>query len=306
MILNTYILIIIILLSVAFLTLFERKILGYIQIRKGPNKVGFKGLLQPFSDAIKLLSKEWYFLDYRNYLFFILRPLFIFLFSIILWLIYPWYGIYNIENNIIFFVIILGIRVFPIFLIGWNSRSNYAILGSLRLISQIISFEIRIFLIIYIFILLIESYSFCNTLLYQINIKFIILIYPLYLIIIIRMLIELNRTPFDLIEGESELVSGFNVEYYRRIFVIIFLSEYSGILLIRIILTIIFYGFLRWSIKFLVIYIIHIIIILWIRGILPRIRYDELIYICWIDLLFVVLIYLINIYIIKYLLYIIF
>lgn len=221
--------------------------------------------------------------------------------SIILWLIYPWINIYIIENNIIFIIIILGIRVFPIFLIGWNSSSNYSILGSLRLIAQIISFEIRIFLIIFIFILLIENYSFYNFFVYQIYIKFIILIYPIYLIIILSILIELNRTPFDLIEGESELVSGFNVEYYSRIFIIIFLSEYSGILFIRIILRIIFFGFYWWSIKFIYIYIFHIILLLWIRGILPRIRYDELIYICWTDLLIITLIYTLNIYIIKYL-----
>lgn len=119
---------------------------------------------------------------------------------------------------------------------------NYSILGSLRSISQIISFEILLFLIFFLLILIIENYTFLNFLNFQIKVKFIIFLYPLYLIFIIRALIDLNRVPFDLIEGESELVSGFNIEYFRRLFVLIFLSEYINIIFIRILLTIIFYG----------------------------------------------------------------
>jgi NADH:ubiquinone oxidoreductase subunit H len=119
---------------------------------------------------------------------------------------------------------------------------NYSILGSLRSISQIISFEILLFLIFFLLILIIENYTFLNFLNFQIKVKFIIFLYPLYLIFIIRALIDLNRVPFDLIEGESELVSGLNIEYFRRLFVLIFLSEYINIIFIRILLTIIFYG----------------------------------------------------------------
>lgn len=127
-------------------------------------------------------------------------------------------------------------------IIGWVSICNYSILGSLRAVSQIISFEILLFLIFFILIIIIEDYSFLEFFKFQKNINFIIFLYPLYLIFIIRVLIDLNRVPFDLIEGESELVSGFNIEYFRRLFVLIFLSEYINIIFIRIILTVIFYG----------------------------------------------------------------
>lgn len=229
---------------------------------------------------------------------YLINPILIFFFSIILWLIYPW--LINIFNyRIIFIILILGLRIYPIIFIGWSSNNNYSILGALRSIVQMISFEIRLFLIILIFILLIENYSFYELINFQLNIKFIFLIFPIYLIFLIRILIELNRTPFDLIEGESELVSGFNVEYYRRLFTLIFLAEYRRIIFIRIILIFIFFGFNFWSIKFILFYIIQLIILLWIRRILPRIRYDKLIYICWTDFLILTLIYLLNIYFLK-------
>jgi NADH:ubiquinone oxidoreductase subunit H len=133
--------------------------------------------------------------------------------------------------------------VYPVIAIGWISICNYSILGSLRSVSQIISFEILIFLIFFLLILIIEDYTFLKFLDFQININFVFYLYPLYFIFIIRALIDLNRVPFDLIEGESELVSGFNIEYFRRLFVLIFLSEYINLIFIRILLTIIFYGF---------------------------------------------------------------
>lgn len=140
----------------------------------------------------------------------------------------------------------------------------------------------------------------------QINIKFSILLYPLYLIFLISLLIDLNRVPFDLIEGESELVSGFNIEYFRRIFVLIFLSEYINIIFISLLLTIIFYGFDNWSIYFILIYLIHIILLIIIRGVLPRIRYDKLMIICWTEILVLILIYLFFIYLFKEIILIIF
>jgi NADH-ubiquinone oxidoreductase chain 1 len=287
-----------ILIRVAFLTLFERKILRYIQLRKGPNKVGFKGLLQPFRDALKLLIKEFFLLNYISSYF--ISPIIIFFLSIILWLIYPWINkFYYIDNNIIYLILILRLIVYPIILIGWVSLCNYSILGSLRAVSQIISFEILLFLIFFILIIIIERYSLNKFVNFQLNVKFIILLYPLYIIFFIRILIDLNRIPFDLIEGESELVSGFNIEYFRRLFILIFLSEYINIIFISILVTIIFYGLINWSICFIFLYLIHICILILIRGVLPRIRYDKLIYICWVELLVLILFYTFYIYLIK-------
>jgi NADH-ubiquinone oxidoreductase chain 1 len=290
--------ILIILIRVAFLTLFERKILGYIQLRKGPNKIFIKGLFQPFRDALKLLFKEFFFFNFNN--LYLYRPIIIFFLSFILWFIYPWiYSFFYIDYRIIFLILILSLIVYPIIIIGWVSLCNYSILGSLRSISQIISFEILLFLIFFLLIILIENYSFFIFIKFQFNVYFFIFVYPLYIIFIISSLIDLNRVPFDLIEGESELVSGFNIEYYRRLFVLIFLSEYINIMFIRLLLTIIFFGINWWSLRFIIIYFFHLILLIIIRGVLPRIRYDKLIIICWIELLVLILIYLIYVYLIK-------
>ena len=295
---NYIILIIIVILSVAFLTLFERKILSYIQNRKGPNKLLFKGLLQPFSDILKLIFKEIFYLRLNKIFYY--SPILIFFVSSILWLIYPWiYLNLNIIYNIVFLLFVIRLNVYPILIVRWVSINNYSILGIIRLISQIISFEVLIFLIFFIIIIITENFKFINIIFYQLNLKFFILIYPLYFIFIISLLIDLNRIPFDLIEGESELVSGFNLEYYRSLFVYIFLSEYINLLFISMILLIIFYGFNYWSILFNLFLLINLFFLVMIRGVLCRIRYDYLIYICWIELLVLILYYLIYLYFIK-------
>lgn len=227
--------------------------------------------------------------------------------SSMLWLVYPWiYNNLNMIYRLVYLLFVIRLNVYPIIIVRWVSINNYSILGIIRLISQIISFEVLLFLIIFIIILIIEDYKLKNLLYYQINRKFFFYIYILYLIFIITLLIDLNRVPFDLIEGESELVSGFNLEYYRRLFIFIFLSEYINLLFIRIILLIIFYGLIYWSLIFNLIYLINLFILVIIRGVLARIRYDYLIYICWIELLVLVLYYLIYIYQIKELIYIIY
>lgn len=227
--------------------------------------------------------------------------------SSILWLVYPWiYNNLNMIYRLVYLLFVIRLNVYPIIIVRWVSINNYSILGIIRLISQIISFEVLLFLIIFIIILIIEDYKLKNLLYYQINRKFFVYIYILYLIFIITLLIDLNRVPFDLIEGESELVSGFNLEYYRRLFIFIFLSEYINLLFIRIILLIIFYGLIYWSLIFNLIYLINLFLLVIIRGVLARIRYDYLIYICWIELLVLVLYYLIYIYQIKELICIIY
>ena len=155
------------------------------------------------------------------------------------------------------------------------------------------------FLIMFTVILLIESYSLVELHKYQQSIKFILILIPVYLVFLISLLMELNRTPFDLVEGESELVSGFNTEYFRRGFVLIFMAEYLRIIFIRFLISFLFAVFCLSSIKFIIIWLSHIIFIVWIRGVLPRIRYDELIYLCWKKFLSFTLIYLVFIFGIK-------
>nr|UCC47125.1 NADH dehydrogenase subunit 1 [Apis mellifera]UCC47127.1 NADH dehydrogenase subunit 1 [Apis mellifera]UCC47128.1 NADH dehydrogenase subunit 1 [Apis mellifera]UCC47129.1 NADH dehydrogenase subunit 1 [Apis mellifera]UCC47130.1 NADH dehydrogenase subunit 1 [Apis mellifera] len=295
---NLLILMVMVLISVAFLTLLERKILGYIQDRKGPNKIMLFGMFQPFSDALKLLSKEWFFFNYSN--LFIYSPMLMFFLSLVMWILYPWFGfMYYIEFSILFMLLILGLSVYPVLFVGWISNCNYAILGSMRLVSTMISFEINLFFLVFSLMMMVESFSFNEFFFFQNNIKFAILFYPLYLMMFTSMLIELNRTPFDLIEGESELVSGFNIEYHSSMFVLIFLSEYMNIMFMSVILSLMFYGFKCWSIKFILIYLFHICLIIWIRGILPRIRYDKLMNMCWTEMLMLVMIYLMYLYFMK-------
>nr|DBA43480.1 TPA_asm: ND1 [Bombus bohemicus] len=292
---------ILILISVAFLTLFERKMLGYIQLRKGPNKLGILGILQPFSDGLKLLMKEFFLLNLNK--MYLLGPMMMFFLSFMMWLLYPWiYNYYFIDYSIIYLMLILSLMVYPIMMIGWISLCNYSILGSLRSVSQMISFEILLFLMFFLLMMMVEDYSFLKFLNYQLNINFAMFFYPLYIIFIISMLIDLNRIPFDLIESESELVSGFNIEYFSSMFIYIFLSEYMNIMFMSILLTMLFYGFLYWSLFFELIYLIHLILLIMMRGVLPRIRYDKLMKMCWVELLELILFYLYYIYLMKELL----
>nr|ALO64592.1 NADH dehydrogenase subunit 1 [Lasioglossum minutissimum] len=294
------ILIIMVLISMAFLTLFERKILSYIQNRKGPNKVMFLGLFQPFSDVVKLLNKELFFLDKINWNYYMFMPMLSLILSMMLWLVFPFYiNIYVMNFSIIFVLSIMSVGVFPVMLGGWASNSNYSMLGAMRSVAQSISYEVSLFLIIFSLILLIESFSLLTFLKYQENIKFLLMIYPIYMMFMISMLIELNRTPFDLVEGESELVSGFNTEYFSGLFALIFMAEYMNIIFMSFLMTIMFLGFDLMSVKFMLSMLFHMFFVVWIRGVLPRIRYDELMYMCWKKFLSLSLMYILFILSVK-------
>nr|YP_010834294.1 NADH dehydrogenase subunit 1 [Melecta chinensis]WFP44662.1 NADH dehydrogenase subunit 1 [Melecta chinensis] len=296
LLINLLVLIISVLLGVAFLTLFERKVLGYVHNRKGPNKLFVKGFTQPFSDALKLLSKEVLIFYMKDYIYFF-SSMFMFLFSMMLWLVYPWL-MNNFSYSILVMILFLSFNVYPVIFIAWSSNNNYSMLSSLRVVAQMISFEIMLFILIFVFILLIESFS-LNLLFKFQDLVFAVVLLPIYLIVFISMLIELNRTPFDLIEGESELVSGFNIEFSGGLFTLIFLAEYSSIMFMGVFLTILFYGVMPQSFIFVLIYMIHVYLIILVRGVLPRIRYDQMMYMCWTDFLIISLTYMFYIWVIK-------
>lgn len=276
------ILLVCVLIGVAFLTLLERKVLGYIQIRKGPNKVGFIGLLQPFRDAIKLFTKEQTFPYIANINIYYFSPIFNLFLSLIVWLRVPFITYFiNFDLSVLYFFSVARLSVYSVILAGWSSNSNYALLGSLRSVAQTISYEVRLFLIFLSFLFLIRRLNLVDFIKYQKNIWFLFLCLPLCLIWFISRLAETNRTPFDFAEGESELVSGFNVEYRRGGFALIFLAEYARILFIRIICSLIFLGgnLRRWLFFIELVFISFLWI--WVRGTLPRFRYDKLIYLAW-------------------------
>nr|QXJ79774.1 NADH dehydrogenase subunit 1 [Suinzona borowieci] len=276
------ILLISVLVGVAFLTLLERKVLGYIQIRKGPNKLAFLGLLQPFSDAIKLLTKEQTYPLMSNFNLYYLCPIMNLFLSLFLWICMPFLTV-NLSFNLslLYFLCISSLSVYTIMLAGWSSNSNYSLLGSLRSVAQTISYEVSLAMILLSFLFMILSLSILELMKFQEYIWFIFLMFPLCLMWLVSSLAETNRTPFDFAEGESELVSGFNVEYSSGGFTMIFLAEYSNILFMSMLCCFLFLGGNLVSYLFFLKVGIMAFIWIWIRGTLPRFRYDKLMYLAW-------------------------
>lgn len=279
---NQLIIDVIAVLSIAFYTLIERKVLRYRQNRKGPNKIRIEGVVQPISDALKLLRKKEFKLTFSNNLFYWIPPFYSFLILITILNLTP-----N-KNNLtetnygwmVFFCFIALLR-FRSIIMGWSSNSKYTLLGSLRGLAQSISYEV--ILIISIIILLIIINRFRLTLLFKEKMIMFFFFWMIRIFFFVSLVCEVNRAPFDLAEGESELVRGFNTEYGITKFSLIFLTEYGIIIFIRIIIVNRFnnYIYLTIYIKILII----ITILLWLRASYPRIRYDLLMYWTWKNIL---------------------
>nr|YP_010758757.1 NADH dehydrogenase subunit 1 [Pollicipes pollicipes]WEW79659.1 NADH dehydrogenase subunit 1 [Pollicipes pollicipes] len=270
-----------VLISVAFLTLLERKVLGYIQIRKGPNKVGVVGFLQPFSDAIKLFTKEQTWSMVSNYSLYFFSPVFMFFMSLFLWVLVPFMsGFFDFEFGFFFFLCVISLGVYPLMIAGWSSNSKYALLGGLRAVAQTISYEVSLALIVLSFIIIVEELSLDDFLEFQESYYMIFFFYLLSLVWVVSCLAEMNRTPFDFAEGESELVSGFNVEYSAGGFALLFLGEYSMIIMMSTVMVILFLG---GSINLLFFLKVGVLVslIVWLRGTMPRYRYDKLMSLAW-------------------------
>nr|YP_009693809.1 NADH dehydrogenase subunit 1 [Panorpa debilis]QEI03726.1 NADH dehydrogenase subunit 1 [Panorpa debilis] len=279
---SSLLLIICVLVGVAFLTLLERKVLGYIQIRKGPNKVGFMGIPQPFCDAIKLFSKEQTYPILSNYVSYYFSPIFSLFLSLMVWLIMPYFtNLYFFNLGLMFFLCCTSLGVYTVMIAGWSSNSNYALLGGLRAVAQTISYEVSLALILLSFVFLIGNYNLMFFYFYQNYIWFIIITFPLALTWFASCLAETNRTPFDFAEGESELVSGFNVEYSSGGFALIFLAEYASILFMSMLFSVIFLGCDLMSFMFFMKLTFLSFMFIWVRGTLPRFRYDKLMYLAW-------------------------
>nr|UFK62167.1 NADH dehydrogenase subunit 1 [Habroscelimorpha dorsalis dorsalis]UFK62180.1 NADH dehydrogenase subunit 1 [Habroscelimorpha dorsalis media] len=276
------ILVICVLVGVAFLTLLERKVLGYIQIRKGPNKVGFMGIPQPFCDAIKLFSKEQTYPLLSNYIMYYYSPIISLFLSLLLWVVVPYnLGLFSFNLGLLFFLCVTSMGVYTVMIAGWSSNSSYSLLGGMRAVAQTISYEVSLALILMSFMILVGGFSLMNFYKYQVYIWMVYLSLPLAFIWFVSSLAETNRTPFDFAEGESELVSGFNVEYSSGGFALIFLSEYSSILFMSMLFSVLFLGSDLSSLYFYVKMVFISFAFVWVRGTLPRYRYDKLMYLAW-------------------------
>lgn len=279
---NLLIILVPVLVRVAFITLLERKILGYSQFRLGPNKVRFIGFLQPFSDAAKLLSKEYFRLFTSNIVLFYLSPGISFIIIILLWTASPLVtNIINFKFSFVLLLIVISFTVYPLLLSGWSSNRKYAILGSLRGIAQTISYEISLAFIIISIIIISLRLNISKPEGLPVIIRLFFILPIILLIWLVSCLAETNRTPFDFSEGESELVSGFNVEYGAGGFTLIFLSEYARIYFLRFISVIFFINLDSSNILTHIIVVFLVFFWVWARTTLPRFRYDLLMSLSW-------------------------
>nr|AVN67307.1 NADH dehydrogenase subunit 1 [Blaberus sp. B007] len=282
LLLISLVLLICVLVGVAFLTLLERSVLGYVHIRKGPNSVGFIGILQPFSDAIKLFTSEQTFPLVSNYISYYFAPVFSLFLSLVIWMIIPYgSGLYSFELGLLFFLGCTSLGVYTVMIAGWSSNSNYSLLGGLRAVAQTISYEVSLALILLSFVFLVGSYNLMIFYDFQVYMWLLFMTLPLSLVWFTSCLAETNRTPFDFAEGESELVSGFNVEYSSGGFALIFLAEYASILFMSMLFCIIFLGSDTYSFIFYFSLSMISFLFIWVRGTLPRFRYDSLMYLAW-------------------------
>nr|YP_161273.1 NADH dehydrogenase subunit 1 [Potorous tridactylus]CAG26433.1 NADH dehydrogenase subunit 1 [Potorous tridactylus] len=288
-IINLLMYIVPILLAVAFLTLVERKVLGYMQFRKGPNIVGPYGLLQPFADAIKLFTKEPLRPLTSSMSMFIIAPILALTLALTIWTPLPMpHTLIDLNLGLLFILALSGLSVYSILWSGWASNSKYALIGALRAVAQTISYEVTLAIILLSIMLINGSFTLKNLITTQENMWLIVSTWPLAMMWYISTLAETNRAPFDLTEGESELVSGFNVEYAAGPFAMFFLAEYANIMAMNAMTTILFLGsslnhnFSHLNtLSFMLKTIFLTFMFLWIRASFPRFRYDQLMYLLW-------------------------
>nr|YP_010644154.1 NADH dehydrogenase subunit 1 [Potamopyrgus antipodarum]ADB93385.1 NADH dehydrogenase subunit 1 [Potamopyrgus antipodarum]ADB93463.1 NADH dehydrogenase subunit 1 [Potamopyrgus antipodarum]AVY52121.1 NADH dehydrogenase subunit 1 [Potamopyrgus antipodarum]WBV76840.1 NADH dehydrogenase subunit 1 [Potamopyrgus antipodarum] len=298
-----------VLLAVAFFTLLERKGLSYMQIRKGPNKVGIAGLPQPLADAAKLLTKEIAKPTSANYSPYFLAPVFSFILALLLWQLYPsLYSSGYFKWGILFFLCVSSLNVYGTLLAGWASNSKYALLGSLRAIAQTISYEVSMALILLFPLFMLATLSFIELSESQESIWLSFLMLPVSFIWFVTCIAETNRAPFDFAEGESELVSGFNIEYGAAGFALIFLAEYANILVMSLFSAVLFFGgtsnfFFFSDITFTLKILFFAFLFIWVRASYPRFRYDLLMSLTWKAFLPVALAALALIFSLSYFLY---
>jgi NADH-quinone oxidoreductase subunit H len=284
------------LVAVAFLTLAERKIMASMQRRKGPNVVGFFGILQPLADGIKLLIKEPVLPSSANTVVFLAAPVITFLLALIAWAAIPFdegVVLSDLNVGILYIFAISSLGVYGIITAGWSSNSKYAFLGALRSTAQMVSYEVSIGLIIITVLLCVGSLNLSEIVLAQKEVWFAVPLFPLLLLFFISCLAETNRAPFDLPEAEAELVAGYNVEYSSMGFALFFLGEYANMIMMSVLCVILFLGGWLPPLNIPIFYwvpgsmwlgfktIFFLFLYIWVRAAFPRYRYDQLMRLGW-------------------------
>ena len=284
------------LISVAYFTIAERKIMGSIQRRRGPNVIGFLGLLQPLADGLKLFAKETILPSNSSIIIFLIAPIFTFILSLIGWSVIPFSEslvLADLNVGILYLFATSSLSVYGIVMAGWASNSKYPFLGALRSAAQMISYEVSIGFIIVNVCICVGSFNLSSIVLAQQSVWFIVPLFPMFVMFSVSMLAETNRHPFDLPEAEAELVSGYNIEYSAMTFALFFLGEYANMLLMSSFASILFLGgwlplfdifplnVLPGSFWFSIKVAIGVIFFILTRAALPRYRYDQLMHIGW-------------------------
>ncbi len=284
------------LLAVAYLTLAERKVIAAMQLRKGPNVVGWFGLLQPFADGLKLFVKETVIPTGANKVVFVLAPMVTFVLALVAWAVIPFdegMVLADINVGVLYLFAISSMGVYGVIMAGWASNSKYAFLGALRSAAQMVSYEISMGFVIVTVLLCVGSLNLTKVVMAQQNVWFAVPLLPMFVIFFVSTLAETNRAPFDLPEAEAELVGGYNVEYSAFIFALFFLGEYINMILMSAMTVILFMGgwlpplevsWLTWipgPIWFAGKIALVLFVFLWVRATFPRYRYDQLMRLGW-------------------------
>ncbi len=284
------------LIAVAYLTLAERRVIGFMQLRKGPNVVGPFGILQPFADALKLMAKETILPAGADKVVFIIAPMLTFILALVAWAVIPFDAglvLADINVGILYLFAISSLGVYGVIMAGWASNSKYAFLGALRSAAQMVSYEVSMGLVIINVLICVGSLNLSDIIEAQRDMWFALPLLPMFIVFFISTLAETNRAPFDLPEGESELVAGYFVEYSSMSFALFFLGEYANMILMSAMTTVLFLGgwlppfdfapftWIPGPIWFVLKIMLCLFVFLWVRATTPRYRYDQLMRLGW-------------------------